>query len=142
MIDGSEPVIPVHCVQLFLESFVSLFSCINLASGVTATSNREPDRTQLENVFRVGRCRVGTQVIQCKPLDGRRCSICDDPARREARSSLTRTDPYQETTNPRTRLAWANDRRLGPVATPRGVGHSTGIMASAPRGARAAILAN
>src|SRR6218665_678634 len=27
-------------------------------------------------------CRVGTQVIQCKPLDGRRCSICDDPARR------------------------------------------------------------
>src|SRR6218665_1314850 len=98
---GLSLVIPV---QLFLNHVYLYFHVSIRRGGATATSNREPDRTQLENVFRVGRCRVGTQVIQCEHLDGRRISTCDDPTRREGGGTLIRTDPYQETTNPRTRL--------------------------------------
>src|SRR6218665_3747571 len=135
---GLSLVIPV---QLFLNHVYLYFHVSIRRGGATATSNREPDRIQLENVFRVGRCRVGTQVIQCEHLDGRRISTCDEPTRREGGGDADKDRPLSGDDEPPD-PTWANDRRLGPDATPRGAGHSTGIIASAPRGARAAILAN
>src|SRR6218665_834497 len=98
-------------------------------------------RLSPDGISEVYKCRVGTQVIQCEHLDGRRISSCDDPTRREGGVTLIRTDPYQETTNPRTRLGptTVGLDRMRPL---RGAGHSTGIIASAPRGARPAISAN
>src|SRR6218665_296232 len=64
-------------------------------------------------------CRVGTQVIQCEHLDGRRISTCDDPTRREGGGDVDKDRPLSGDDEPPD-PTWANDRRLGPDATTRG----------------------
>src|SRR6218665_560508 len=138
MIDGSEP--SNTCTAIF-KSCVSLFSCINPARW---SNSHEQQRTRSDSAGKRLPCGEMSRRHAGHPVrtpGWQTYFHLRRPNAREGGGDVDKDRPLSGDDEPPD-PTWANDRRLGPDATPRGAGHSTGIIASAPRGARAAILAN